>query len=294
MRCPPMTEEVRQGSLAKGIGFLLIAIVFSSLCGTIVRTPLEGFSLFFIFGVQQLVAFIFLMPWFLQEPLSHYTTKVYPLHLIRSLSGIASFLLLYAAIIKIGVAESNTLSYLSPLFIPLIARIWLKEKIAPRIWIALIVGAVGVCFIFPPRLGLMQVAASLAIFSSIASAIAILAIRQISHHEPEKKIIFYYFCHAAVVSLFFVFFFWPEVWNWKFFSVVVLMGVAFVPAQLFLAFAYKEVDPGHIAPFNFSTILFVLFFSWLFYQQIPKFAILAGVVLVLIAGLIASLRLHNK
>ena len=85
------------------------------------------------------------------------------------------------------------LSNSAPLFIPLISRAWLKEKIGGMVWISLLIGFAGVALVLDPSPALLSnPAALIAISAALFSAFALVSVNQLSSTEPSDRILFYF------------------------------------------------------------------------------------------------------
>lgn len=273
-------------SVLKGALLLTISLFFLAMGYTIVYGVLPRLNLFFVFGLQQIAAFLLLAPWLCRSHV--WRTERYPLHALRTLFGTLSACLLFAALRFMQVVEANTLAYMAPFIMPFVARVWLKEGIARRVWLALAIGFLGVLFVIKPGYGVFQESGALALLSAFCLAIAMISIRKLIGTESYKTVIFYYLFQTACIGVLFIFLTWPASWNASDILMVCLMGFFQALSQIFLALAFKAASPARIAPVNYMFILFVAITGWLFYGQIPTASTCVGIVLILIGGLIAT------
>jgi len=65
------------------------------------------------------------------------------------------------------------------------------------------------------------------------------------------------------------------------------MGFCSGVGHLFLLHAYAYVSPSVVAPFLYSQIGFAMLMGWLFFGQIPDAVSLAGMVVIMLCGLIS-------
>lgn len=78
------------------------------------------------------------------------------MHTWRSLVGLAAMYGFFYAIANLKLSNAMVFSYSSPIFIPLIAWLFLKEKITKSMIFAAVIGLVGVLFVAKPDQGLFN------------------------------------------------------------------------------------------------------------------------------------------
>ena len=73
-----------------------------------------------------------------------------PGHLVRGLAGVSAVACYFYAIARLRLADAVLLNQSMPLFIPLVERGWLGERVPPRLWAVLLLGFGGLLFILGP------------------------------------------------------------------------------------------------------------------------------------------------
>jgi drug/metabolite transporter (DMT)-like permease len=145
---------------------------------------------------------LFLSPWLFKSGLKNLATKRLPEQVFRALSGLAAMYCFFYAIAHLQLAEAVLLNFSAPLFIPLIALVWLGETVPARLMFAIITGFVGVCLILKPGMMLLQPAAFIGLASALFAALAMVTIRRLSETEPIIRIVFYFSIVSTLVSAF--------------------------------------------------------------------------------------------
>jgi drug/metabolite transporter (DMT)-like permease len=282
---PPPTpaQNVPAGAALITGAFLLVAIMSALGKGAGVSTSAIVFF-------ENFISLVFFLPWGLRDGVADLKTQHLALHLIRGLGGVLSQALMFIAILKMPLMNTVLLSNSAPLFIPIVAWIWLKEKIGFRTAISLIIGFVGVLFILKPGPGLLRnPAALLATAAAICSAIALVTVNRLSSTEPTYRILFYYFLTASVLTAPFLPFGWhsPDERQWL---SLLGIGICQAGAQLLIIFAYQYAKPGRIAPFNYSVVVFSGLIGWIVWHDRPDALALVGVLLVTAGGIFTTLK----
>ena len=130
----------------------------------------------------------------------------------------------FYAIARLRLADAVLLNQSMPLFIPLVERAWLGERIPPRLWGVLALGFAGLMLILRPGTGVFEPAALFGLASAVLASVAQVGIRRLTRTEPVTRIVFYFGLVASVVAL------PPAVYWWKTpspatWAVLLLMGV---------------------------------------------------------------------
>ena len=115
----------------------------------------------------------------------------------------------FYAIARLRLADAVLLNQSMPLFIPLVERAWLGNRIPPRLWGVLALGFAGLLLILRPGTGVFEPVALVGLASAVLASVAQVGIRRLTRTEPVTRIVFYFGLVASVVSL------PPAVYWWK-------------------------------------------------------------------------------
>jgi drug/metabolite transporter (DMT)-like permease len=140
-------HSVALGALLIVLAFACVAVM--SAFGKAAKDVSTGHMVFF----QNFISLILFSPWVLRKGFSELRTSRIWLHILRAVGGLLSQALMFAAVRKMPLVDAVLLSNSAPLFIPLVAWIWLKEKIGGIVWISLSVGFAGVILILAAQSG---------------------------------------------------------------------------------------------------------------------------------------------
>src|SRR6185295_2591721 len=134
-------------------------------------------------------------------------------HALRSLCGTASMFCWFFALTLIPLAEFWAIAFTSPLFLTLLAMLFLGERIHRYRWTALAIGFVGVLVIVGPHLslGAGSLGVGMALAAAVFSAFAVMFLRSMSGSGGEHPITitFYFSVITVVCSVFTVAAGWP-------------------------------------------------------------------------------------
>jgi drug/metabolite transporter (DMT)-like permease len=271
-----------------GAGLIVLAFLFVAVMSALGKAA--GVSTSAIVFFQNFISLVLFLPWALHHGVSELKTRHLLLHGVRGLGGVLSQALMFIAILKMPLMNTVLLSNSAPLFIPLVAWVWLREKITLRIAGSLIVGFVGVLLILKPGPSLLRNPAALvATAAAVCSAVALVTVNQLSSTEPTYRILFYYFLTASLLTAPFLPLGWkaPTEKQWL---ILVGIGVCQAASQLLIIIAYRYAKPGRIAPFNYSVVVFSGLTGWIVWHNQPDALALIGVLLVSGGGILTTLK----
>jgi len=235
---------------------------------------------------RNLFGLLALLPWLIRRGIPALSTTYPGLHVLRSVAGLASMYCFFFAIGHMPLADAMVLNYTAPLFVPLMALVWLKEEVTARLWAAISLGFIGVVLTLKPGMGLFSPIALVALTSGLLAAVSVVTIRRMAHHEPSTRIVFYYSAVSTLISLA------PLWWAWQpptlmQLGLMALIGVLATGGQLFMTHGYTLAAAARIGPFMYVAVVFAALFGWIFWTEIPDGLSFAGAALVCIAGVLA-------
>lgn len=233
-----------------------------------------------------------LAPWLWHRGWHELKTKRPLSHLVRGLAGLAAMYCYFYAIAHMPLAEATLLNYSTPLFVPFIAVLWLRESVPYRLWPAIGVGFVGILLILKPGLDLFTPVALIGVASGLFAAVAMVSIRRLTRSEPTLRIVFYFSAIGTAVSAV------PLWWSWQtpdptLWVPLILMGALASLAQMLLTRAYAYAPAAQVGPFTYSTVVFAVLVGWFLWGEVLDVLSLVGAVFVCLAGIL-SIRLSGR
>jgi drug/metabolite transporter (DMT)-like permease len=115
---------------------------------------------------------------------------------IRSIAGTISMLFVFYSFTRLPVAIVVTLLNLAPLWVAILSWPLLKRKVGRGVWLAIVVGLVGVLLIEQPQLAQGNYAVLAPLVASFFIAIVMFSLHRLQHVD-NRAIVF----HFAVVSM---------------------------------------------------------------------------------------------
>jgi drug/metabolite transporter (DMT)-like permease len=275
-----------------GALFVLSASFMFAMVGTLVKVVSTSLNNEMVVFFRNACALIFILPWLVHNrPTGGIKTRCLGLHLLRSAAGLGAMYCFFYAIAQLRLSEAFLLSSTSPLFIPLIAYMWMREQVTYSARGAIIVGFVGIVLILKPGFGIFRPAMLVALAAGVLVALAMVTIRRMSLSEPAIRIVFYFTIVSTVVSG------GPLLWSWqwpspKIWWVLILIGLLAAVGQFFLTKGYGMAPAAQVGPLSYGNVVFATVNGWMFWGETMDLLTWAGAILVCMAGIITTRRTH--
>ncbi len=259
-----------------------------ALLGAFVRTASAMLPNEMVVFFRNALVLVFLMPLFAaRRSLPAMSGGKMHLHVLRASAGLVSMYCYFYALAHMKLAEAVLLSYTSPLFIPIIAFLWLHEPLNRRIRIAVLIGFAGVLLILKPGLSIFQPVALVALSAALFASLAMVTIRRMSDTERPESIVFFFTLLSTVISAV------PLTWAWQVpgreaLVILVFLGLAAMAGQLLMTKGYGLAPAAQVGPFVYCSVVFASIIGWVFWGESLDPLSVVGSLLVFLAGITAA------
>lgn len=276
-----------------GIALKLASLVLFSgmtLCVKLLGTATPSGQTIFARGLISVVV-LALIAWRTKR-LSLLKTQNWRGHASRSLSGTVSMFCLFTAVTMIPLAEVTAITFTSPMFITVLAMVFLGEKIHRYRLTALILGFVGMLIMVGPHLSFgtgSSMGSLAALGAAIFAAIAMTSLRAMSRGEHAITITFYFSLTFMICAALTALQGWPMPTPMQF-LLITLAGLFGVFGQLLMTYSYRYAEASVIAPLEYASMILSISLGYLFFAEVPNVSVWIGAPLVIGAGLIVLWR----
>lgn len=274
-------DDLRRGALlmlGSGLAFAVMGAIVKK-----VSVVLPNETVVFFRNVSGLIA---LLPWVAHRGWRVVRTERPRAHLVRSLFGIGAMYCFFYAIANMPLAEATLLNYSTPLFVPFIAWLWLREPISRALRWILVMGFAGVMLILKPGHDLFTPVSLVGLASGLLAAVAMVGVRSLARSEPSTRIVFYFTLFGCIVSAIPLAWAWRtpplELWGW-----LIALGAVASLAQLLMTRAYASAPAAQVGPFTYSTAVFAALAGWWLWGELFDALSLAGALAIVAAGALA-------
>lgn len=282
---------------------MLLASFCFALVGACTRLLRHSISSVEIVFFRNLIGVLFIGYSVFRRPLQQVGGK--PLLLVfRGVVGTIALYTFFYSVTKIGLAEAITYQQTYPIFIAVFSVFIVGEGLKGKEWLAVLLGFIGICFIFVPQMsgGLLSARNHvIGIGNAVLTAFAYMSIRKLSSFYDSRSIVLSFMISGIVLpiismilgayytlpSLDFLIaeFVMPQQKDWLW---ILTLGVAAMIGQIYLTKAFSFGKAGIISAVGFSNIVFSVFFGLLLGDPSPQLLAFFGIALVIISGILIS------
>ncbi|WP_332605285.1 DMT family transporter [Acinetobacter sp. ESBL14] len=282
-----MDAQPTNRNLMLAIGCLTLSALLFSVMGICIRYASHTVDNYTIVFFRNVVGLILFLPFIFKQGTRFVKTEKLWMHTWRSIVGLAAMYGFFYAIAHLKLSNAMVFTYSSPIFIPLIAWLFLKEKITTAMLCAAGLGFIGVFCVAKPDQGLLNWISIVGISSSLLASMAFVTVRALTQTEPPERIVFYFCLIGSLLSVI------PMFWVWRPYHLQELLfligaGVLANVSQIFMSHAYRLAPAGQIAPVNYIAIIFAGLWGFLLWNEVPDLYSVIGFGIILSAILLCS------
>ncbi len=274
-------------NLLLAIGCLTTSALLFSIMGICIRYASHTVDNYTIVFFRNVVGLILFLPFIFKQGIGFVKTEKLWMHSWRSIVGLAAMYGFFYAIAHLKLSNAMVFTYSSPIFIPVIAWLFLKEKITIAMLCAAALGFIGVFCVAKPDQGLLNWISLIGIASSLLASMAFVTVRALTQTEPPERIVFYFCMIGSLLSVI------PMFWVWRPYHLQELLfligaGILANISQIFMSHAYRLAPAGQIAPVNYMAIIFAGIWGFLLWNEVPDLYSVIGFGFILIAITLSS------
>ena len=263
-KAPSEGSDIFKGSLYGVAAFFCMAVF-----GIFTKIALQGSSALWVSFIVYLTGTLLLLPSIVQKEFAYLKSEHYFFLIGRAVFGTVASFCYTMSMHYIPIVNGTLLFNTAPLFIPLLATLFLKDKVGRNTWIAVLIGFVGVIIIIKPTETIFtQPGNVIGIFAGLSLAIAYLLMKLLTTTDPGSRIIFYYLGIGTLLQIP-VLFFIGSVPSLQSIFYAILAGALLLVAQLVLVTGYKYAQASQIGIYQYSSVVFVGLIDWWLWDIIP-------------------------
>ncbi len=304
------TFNQRPDRISLGITLMLATTLMMSIQEAIFKLFSTSFTLWQIFTLRGLFAVCLLL----------LIARVYGLKgrllqevfskgaLLRSFYMTLMFIAMYGALPFLHLATAAAGIYTAPVFVTLMSAYAIGEPVKLRGWLAIALGFAGVLVILQPGSDVFSFWALLPVFGGFLYALSNITTRSlcqgISLPALALSLNLALFATGIIVSLVmsvwqppgslvesspFLFNGWADI-DISGWLILILLAAFTVAIGMSLAGAYQVAPPATVATFDYSYLIFMVLWDFVFFSTAPSVATITGMLMIIAAGLLVMRR----
>ena len=263
----------------RAAGLMLASTVSFGLMAVLIRLVSSRLSTAEIAFFRNLFGLLALLPLLWRGAPGVFRTRQLPRYFVRSAIGIGSMLCGFWAIGHLPMAHAISLSYSTPLFVTILAAIWLGEVVRRRRWTAVLLGFAGVLVIVRPGTEGFSAGSLVAVAAAVLSSVVAIQIKQLSRVDPPDTIVFWTYVFWVPLSLLPALFEWqwPQGTTWLWLAAIGVFGTG---GQLLWTRALKLGEVSALTPIGFMQLPLVAALAWLLFdEEINRWTVLGAAII---------------
>ncbi|MET3896697.1 drug/metabolite transporter (DMT)-like permease [Devosia sp. UYZn731] len=235
------------------------------------------------------VALILVFVWPLRRTALFHTAN-WKLEVLRGVCLLGTTAGNFLAMRFLPLTVTGALIFTSPLMVCAMSGPLLGETIGWRRWLAIGVGFIGILIIVRPGTEAFQPASLLGLGAAFFVALFSIVTRKLAGVDTAMTQQFY----AGAVALVLVTPFAFTGWTWPSNTITWLAffgaGTVGMVGHILISVAHRFAPPSTLAPFNYLTLLYLAFVSWIVFSQPPDAWFFLGAGIIIASGLYIWLR----
>lgn len=268
-------------------------LVLGGLCWTLVTIlikllgqRLDSLQVAFFRGLGGLIVII---PLLLRYRFTSLKSARHVGHFWRAALGTTSMGLGFYAVTHLPLADATSIGFSTPLFVLVVAALFLGEKVRWRRWSATAVGFVGVIVMMRPGQAALDPVMLLALAGAALTACAVSVVKNLTGTESTMTMLSTFTLWSTSFMAIPAFLVWrtPTLEEW---GLAACMGVLATIGQSFIIRAYSAGDASAVAPFDYLRLPFsVVAGVWVFTEPVSWWT-LGGAAIIVAATLYIARR----
>lgn len=289
---------------------ILGAALFFSSNDVLIKLLSDDYSLFQIIAFRGIIALIVTLVIFIPIDGARriFQTKQPFLLTIRGFLIVVGNLMFIFGLVMVPIAEATAVFFVAPLLVTIFSIFILRENVGPRRWLAVAIGGIGVLLVVQPGGANFQWALLLPLAAANAIALSNVLTRKLGVAERASTMATFVHLNFIVFCLLAGLLFGDGRYkgsgnqsmefllrSWKLFSVddllmVTIGGIMIAAGAYLITQAYRFSEASLIAPLEYISLINVLFWGYVIWDEIPNLFAWVGITFIVAAGIFIALR----
>jgi len=291
------------------VGSIMLSVLVLSLGDAVIKLVSVNFTLWQIYILRSAIALPVIVVMIHLFKASHHRQSLLPAApgwtALRSLLLALMWIAYYASLPHVELSVAAAVYYTIPLFITLMSALFTGDKVRARAWFAIVLGFTGVMIIVRPQSGEFNGFVLLPLVAAFLYALSMILTRTRCRNENpwvlslslNAMFIVVGIVATLIIQLLptdgtsdinnnFLFGQWAPV-NTKTLLAMATLAAIVIAGSYFAAVAYQNGPPALVSTFDYSYLAFSALWGFVFFFEIPDAYTVAGMLIIVVAGIIA-------
>ena len=267
-----------------GIILILLTYLSFGILDTIQKTAVQYHSVFVLLFVKYTFCLIF--SFFIAKKnnvKNYYLSNNYKIQITRCILSVCEACFFVLSFRYLALADAHTIGSLSPVLVVFFSYLILKEKINLATWVAIGISFFGVLLIMRPGLTIFNPYLVIPLLAAFFYSLFQIATRLNAQYDDNETMLFYNGLIGVIITSILSIFFWQPLHSFSFIFFIFL-GFFFCMG-LFLQIKALSITPASVlAPYNYTIIVWAIFFGLIVYKEIPDIFTIIGAIIIVASG----------
>ena len=268
-----------------GIILTLLTYLSFGILDTIQKTAVQYHSVFVLLFVK--FSFCFIFSFFIAKKnkvKKFYFSNNYKIQITRCVLSVCESCFFVLSFRHLALADAHTIGSLAPVLVLVFSYFILKEKVNFATWLAIGLSFFGVILIMRPGLTIFNHYLIIPLFAAFFYSLFQIATRLNARYDDNETMLFYNGLIGSIITLVLSLFYWQPLHSISFIFFI-LLGIFFCTG-LFLQIKALSITPASIlAPYQYTIILWGIFFGLVIYKEIPDIFTIIGAIIIVSSGI---------
>ena len=267
-----------------GIILILLTYLSFGILDTIQKTAVQYHSVFVLLFVKYTFCLIF--SFFIAKKNNvkkYYLSNNYKIQITRCVLSVCEACFFVLSFRYLALAHAHTIGSLSPVLVVFFSYLILKEKINLATWVAIGISFFGVLLIMRPGLTIFNPYLVIPLLAAFFYSLFQITTRLNAQYDDNETMLFYNGLIGVIITSILSVFFWQPLHSFSFIFFIFL-GFFFCMG-LFLQIKALSITPASVlAPYNYTIIVWAIFFGLIVYKEIPDIFTIIGAIIIVASG----------
>lgn len=285
---PPAAERPQNNLL--GIGLMVFAVFLFSVNDTLGKWLAASYAAPQILLLRNLAALAILVPLVWRLGFRSLIVLHRPwLQALRASLGAIEVAMFYWAISYLPLADTMTFYLAGPIYVTVLAAVFLGERVGWRRWTAVLVGFLGVVVALGPSAMSFGWVTLIPLAGSVIYAVFLVTTR-VLRGTHDVAMAAWQIAAGFIVGAIGAPFVWRPFEGWHNASLIALLGVMSLVGIVAVNRSLAVAPASVVVPYQYLLIVWAILFGYFVFGDVPSPAMLAGAAIIVGAGLYIFLR----
>lgn len=277
-----MTSQ--RSTLAFGILLMLLGVFIFAVNDVLGKWLVATYTVGQVLLIRSIAALLALAPMIARAPEGSVLKPATPgRQFLRVVVSTLEVALFYAAVAFMPLADAMTYWLAAPIYVVVIAAVFLGERVSALRWALVGAGFIGVVLALWPSAETLTLPALIAIAGSICFAIMTVMARTL-RGTPDVTLVTWQTVGALIGGIALLPMGWVTPTPFDF-ALLSLLGVVALSAHMCITRAMKLAPASVLTPYTYTLIVWAVILGWLVFGDIPSWNVFAGAAIIVAAGL---------